>query len=104
LASKVTFSDSLVGSFVLPPASQQTSSPSPILFMRPPSKPASSISKSQSFAAFHSLSTVSNISTSIHSKAQAPDDDSDAWKAYFSKFVDLVIARETAAAARPVPA
>lgn len=105
LVPKVTFLDPLVGSLILPPAaSLQTNSPSPILYMRPPSKSTSGISKSQSFAAFHSLSTVSNISTSIHSKAQAPDDDSDAWKGYFSKFVDLVIERETAAAARPVPA
>ena len=100
LAPKVTFADSLVGSFLLPPASQRASSP--VLYMRPPSNVTCGISKSQSFAAFHSMSSVSNnTSTSHHSKAQAPDDDSDAWKAYFSKFVDLVIARETAAAARP---
>jgi hypothetical protein len=94
LPPRVSFADSLVAGFLLPPANMESSSASPMLSLR---RSSGGLSKSQSFAAFHSLSTVSSASSSQH--LPAPDDDSTTWKSYFSKFVDLVIARETAAAA-----
>ena len=95
--------DSLVGSFLLPPANMGSSIPFPGLYFRRQSSGTSSIHKSQSFAALHLLNKVGdNIPALLHSKGQqATDDDCDAWKVYFDKFIDLVIAREiTAAAAR----
>ena len=95
--------DSLVSGFLLPPASMGSTISFPGLFFRRQSSGASSVHKSQSFAALHSLNTASdNIPRLLHSQVQhTTDGDSDAWKVYFDKFIDLVIAREvTAAAAR----
>lgn len=100
MAPRVSFAGSLGGAFLLPPASM-ANSPSPIFNMRRTS--SAGLSKSQSFAAFHSMSTISSATSScLH--MPAPEDDTTTWKAYFSKFVDLVIARETAAAANKLVA
>eukprot|EP00545_Synedropsis_sp_CCMP1620_P006824 CAMPEP_0119009046 /NCGR_PEP_ID=MMETSP1176-20130426/4104_1 /TAXON_ID=265551 /ORGANISM="Synedropsis recta cf, Strain CCMP1620" /LENGTH=705 /DNA_ID=CAMNT_0006961489 /DNA_START=762 /DNA_END=2879 /DNA_ORIENTATION=+ len=101
MAPRVSFAGSLGGAFMLPAPANMTSPPSPILNMRRTS--SAGLSKSQSFAAFHSMSTMSSTtSSSLHTSA--PEDDSTTWKSYFSKFVDLVIARETAAAANQLVA
>ena len=101
LAPPDPLSDSTVGSFLLPPANMGSSITSPVLYFRRLSSGTFGIHKSQSFAALHSMNTVNDSVPSLfHSKIQqATDDDSDAWKIYFDKFIDLVIARETTAAA-----
>lgn len=93
LAPRVSFAEGIL----LPPAILGNS-PSPMLNLRRRSNTSGGLSKSQSFAAFHSISSVSNAST-VSQHLPAPEDDTTNWKSYFSKFVDLVIARETAAAA-----
>lgn len=91
---KVSFADSLSGDFLLPPSSLVASTPSPVVEFRRPSS-TGGMSKSQSFAELRSMSTASSGGAS----SAPPEDDCHHWKSYFSKFVDLVIARETAAAA-----
>jgi hypothetical protein len=99
LPPSVSFS--LNNGFLLPPAAGVEKAPS-LSLRRSSTCSSTGLSRSRSFAAFSSMNSGSNLSTSHHSKASVVEEDSASWKEYFSKFVDLVIARETSAvAARP---
>mmetsp|Transcript_13512 Transcript_13512/g.19929 ORF Transcript_13512/g.19929 Transcript_13512/m.19929 type:complete len:711 (-) Transcript_13512:27-2159(-) len=99
MAPLVSFSNVGGEGFLLPPACASSDhNPSTYLSFRRSS--SSGMSRSKSFAAFTSFGGVSsNISNGQSSISMQMDDDLITWKEYFSKFVDLVIARETKAAA-----
>lgn len=99
MAPLVTFSNVGGEGFLLPPACVSSDhSASTMLSFRRSSN--GGMSRSKSFAAFTSFSnTTSNIHNGQSSVSMQMDGNSITWKEYFSKFVDLVIARETKAAA-----
>mmetsp|Transcript_17017 Transcript_17017/g.25751 ORF Transcript_17017/g.25751 Transcript_17017/m.25751 type:complete len:711 (-) Transcript_17017:73-2205(-) len=99
MAPLVSFTDVGGDGFLLPPAcpSNDRNPPATLSFRRSSS---GGLSKSKSFAAFSSFDNISsNISTGQSSVSMHMENDSITWKEYFSKFVDLVIAREIKAAA-----
>ena len=95
--------DSLMtAGFLLPPPHVGSSDAfsSVVAFRRLPSS-KSGMHKSQSFAALQSMNTVIDNESILVSMQpqQCPEEDSGAWRTYFEKFIDLVTARETSAAA-----
>jgi hypothetical protein len=96
-------SDGILGEFLLPPPAKFRGPALQVMSMRNQiSSEKLGLPKSKSFAALHSLRSLTPDSFSAVSSLTLTGDESDQWKETFYKFVDLVIARETSAVAQTV--
>ena len=93
----VSFADSFSGAFLLPPpATVNVSTFNPVSVeqgTKGSGVSSKTLFRSKSFSAFSYLRRSSTISSGESSRLT--QDDSDQFKEYFNKFVDLVIVRET---------
>jgi len=96
MAPLMSFHDVIGEGLLLHPACS-VNVPPPVLSYRGGRK--GGLSRSKSFAAFTSASALSEKASTQNSTAMKMEDDSIIWEEYFSKFVDLVITRETTASA-----
>mmetsp|Transcript_7590 Transcript_7590/g.8667 ORF Transcript_7590/g.8667 Transcript_7590/m.8667 type:complete len:695 (-) Transcript_7590:279-2363(-) len=96
VAPLMSFHDAIGECFLLSPACRNIESPS---VHSVSGGPKGGMSRSKSFAAFTSVSALSEKASTQNSTSMELEDNLIIWKEYFSKFVDLAITQETTASA-----